>query len=103
MFHQCRSLQVGDALTEFTQEFGIPEQLTMDGAPEMVGRNTDFMKKVLKYKINYHITEPNRHRENRAESIIRKLKKKWYRVMVQKRVPKRLWDCGLQWVGEVMQ
>ena len=38
--------KVGEALRVFCQEFGVPECLTMDGAPDQVGRNSEFMKEV---------------------------------------------------------
>jgi hypothetical protein len=43
--------RVGDTLTEFSDDTGIPDTLTNDGAPEMVGPKTDFMKAVNRLKI----------------------------------------------------
>ena len=37
-------------LTEFSDDVGIPDSLTSDGAPEMVGPKTDFMKEVNRLK-----------------------------------------------------
>ena len=31
------------------------------------------------------------------------MRKKWFRVMLRKKVPHRLWDYGLKWVAEIMQ
>ena len=31
------------------------------------------------------------------------IQKCWFRVMLKKKVPKRLWDYGIKWVCEVMQ
>jgi hypothetical protein len=62
-----------EALRMFTKDFGIPRKLTVDGALENVGSNSEFMKK------------------------------KWFRVMAAKKVPKRLWDYGIVWVCEIMQ
>ena len=60
------------------------------------------MTNVRKYAIDHHITEPYRPNHNFAEGVIREIRKKWFRVMmVQKNVPQRLWDYGLQWVCDI--
>jgi hypothetical protein len=59
------------------------------------------MKNIRKYSINYHITEPYRPNHNFAEGVIREVRRKWFRVMVRKNVPQRLWDYGLQWVCDI--
>eukprot|EP00978_Attheya_sp_CCMP212_P008877 scaffold20848_cov68-Attheya_sp.AAC.1 len=53
-----------------------------------------------KYEIKYHVSAPRRPNENPAEGGIRELKKRWYRIMTKKNVPKRLWDFGFDWVCE---
>ena len=59
------------------------------------------MKNVRKYSIDFHITEPYRPNHNFAEGVIREVRKKWFRIMVRKNVPQRLWDYGLQWVCNI--
>lgn len=49
------------------------------------------------------MTEPQRYNQNRAEAVIREAKKKWYRICIRKKIPKRLWDYALRWVCEIMQ
>ncbi len=93
----------GDALKQFIADFGAMDEIVMDGAGKQVGKRTTMMKTVKKYDINYHITEPGRHNQNRAEGVIREIKKKWFRVMNKKEVPKRLWDYGIKWVSEIMR
>ena len=93
----------GQAFGEFIIDYGIPRQLMMDGASEQCKPNTEFMKKIKKYEIDYHLIEPERHNHNRAESVIRELKKKWFRVMSRRKVPKRLRVYGLRWVADIMQ
>ena len=95
--------QAGLALGEFINEFGMMKELVMDGAAEQIGKNTDMMKRIRKYDIIHHRTEPEQHNQNRAESAIRELKKKWFRVMVKHKVPKRLWDYGLHWCCDISQ
>ena len=91
----------GEGLRQFIHEYGRPEHLTFDGSREQCGRKTEFMKNVRKYSVDYHITEPDRPNHNFAEGVIREIRKKWFRVMVKRRVPKRLWDYGLRWVCEI--
>ena len=31
------------------------------------------------------------------------MRKKWFRVMLKKKIPHRLWDYGLKWVADIMQ
>jgi hypothetical protein len=92
----------GQALRQFIRDFGVPEQLTSDGASEQTGLKTDFMQNVKKYEIQHHVSEPRRPQQNRAESVIREVKRRWFRQMTKRRVPKRFWDYGIIWVCEVM-
>ena len=91
----------GDALRQFVHDYGRPEHLTTDGSREQCGKKTEFMRNVRKYTIDHIVTEPDRPNHNFAEGVIRELRKKWYRVMVKKNVPRRLWDYGLRWVCDI--
>ena len=91
---------IGQSLTTFSNDFGVPEHLTFDGATAQVGRNTLFMKTLRKYHCNFCISSPQRPNENPAEAGIRALKLRWYRLMHKREVPRRLWDFGLVWVAE---
>ena len=88
----------GNAQCQFINEYGWPEKLTFDGLQEQCGEKIDFMSNVRKYSIDYHVTEPYRPNHNFAEGVIREIRRKWFRVMVRKNVPQRLWDYGLQCV-----
>ena len=61
------------------------------------------MEQVQKHHIDYHVTEPERYNQSLVEGVIRDMRKKWFRAMTKKHVPKRLWDYGLRWVVEIMQ
>ena len=91
-----------DALKLFCQEFGVPEKLTFDGSKKQVCKGKTFMKEVHRQGIYYHISEPDLHNQNPVENLIREVRQKWYRTMVTKRVPRKLWDYGVSWVSEVM-
>ena len=94
--------KAGDALKIFCREFGIPENLTFDGSKEQNCKGTEFMKQCRRYNINHHTTEPDLHKQNPAEGVIHQVRRKWYRVMVRKQVPTRLWDYGMRWVTDIM-
>ena len=91
---------VGDTLTQFIGDFGVPAQLTFDGASVQSGPKTRFMDAIRRYEIKYHVSGPRRPNENPAEKSIHEIKKRWYRIMLKKKVPPRLWDYGFVWVCE---
>ena len=49
----------GLALRQFIRDYGVPEQLTSDGAAEQTGPKTEFMANVRKYGIEHHLSEPH--------------------------------------------
>lgn len=91
---------IGYSLRDFCHDFGIPEHLTFDGAQSQVGKKTLFMETIRINQIDHHISEPYNPNNNPVEGSIRELKKRWYRIMAKKDVPKRLWDYGLVWICE---
>jgi hypothetical protein len=94
---------VAKALTEFTDDVGIPDNLTSDGAPEIVGRHTEFTKEVNRMKIRMRRAEVGRSNQNyAAEREIGELKKRWRNRMLRQRVPKRLWDYGLVYEANIL-
>ena len=94
--------KAGDALRVFCQEYGAPEKLTIDGSREQTGKHTEFMKQIRKHNIHYHIIEPNSPNQNPCEHTIGELRRKWFRLMIRKRIPEKVWDYGMRWVAETM-
>ncbi|KAI2511683.1 Reverse transcriptase (RNA-dependent DNA polymerase) [Fragilaria crotonensis] len=92
---------VGDTLTQFIGDFGAPAHLTFDGASVQTGPRTRFMEAIHRYEIKYHVSGPCRPNENPAEQSTHKIKNRWCRIMLEKKVPPRLWDYGFAWVCEV--
>ena len=92
---------IGQSLIDFSHDFGVTEHLTFDGAMAQVGKGTLFMKSIKRFDIAHHVSSPRRPNENPAESTIRDIKKKWYRLKRCKKVPRRLWDFGLVWTCEI--
>ncbi len=73
-----RKSMAGQSLWQFIRDFGVPEQLTSDGASKQTGSKTEFMQNVRKYEIQHHVSEPHRPQQNRAESVIREVKRRWF-------------------------
>ena len=61
------------------------------------------MDQIRKNGIDFHVIEPERHNQNPAEGVIREIRRKWFRVMFYKKVPKKFWDYGMRWVCEIQQ
>ena len=94
--------KAGDALRVFCQEFGVPEELELDGSKEQTGKNSTFMKQVRLHDINYHIAEPDLHNQVPCEGVIRELRRRWYRTIIRQRAPQEVWDYGYRWISETM-
>ena len=55
----------------------------------------EFMKQLQQHNIDYNIIEAGLHHQKLAEGAIQELIRKWYIIMIQKRVPRKFWDYGL--------
>ena len=91
---------VSNTLNDFIHDYGAPDHMTFDGAAVQAGSKTEFMSTLRRNSIKYHISAPYSPNENPAEGAIRELKRRYYRVMQKKNVPKRLWDFCIKWVCE---
>ena len=56
----------GESLVEFSDDVGIPEDLTTDGATEFTGRHTKFVKEARRMQIRLHTRESGRKNQNHA-------------------------------------
>ena len=74
----------GDALNGFITDYGMTDEIIMDGAGEQTGKRSTFMEQVHKHHIDNHVTEPERYSQLRVKGVIRKIRKKWIRVMTKK-------------------
>ena len=103
VYPMAKRSQVGKTLTDMADDVGIPDNLTCDLAPELVGRHTEFMKEANRLKVRVRSSEAGRKNQNyAAESEIGTLKKRWRLRMNKKTVPKRLWDFGLVYESELL-
>ncbi|MGH3055829.1 MAG: hypothetical protein ACRDL7_12725, partial [Gaiellaceae bacterium] len=86
------------ALAEFIQDVGIPRELHTDNAKEeTLGRWRDVR---LNCQIKQSETEAYSPWQNRAERMIKEVKKAVIRLMSRTRTPKRLWDFCTVYVCE---
>ena len=92
-----------EALKRFIIEYGAPEEMITDGSPEQTGKNAKFQNTLRKYKIRSSVTNRYRPNQNPAESVIRELRKKWYRAIFRTNCPKTLWNFGLPHFAKLMQ
>jgi hypothetical protein len=78
----------GQALKTFAMELGVPEELTMDGSKEQTKPQTDFQKHCRRNNAKVTRTEPERPNLNPAEGVIREIRRRWFRNVMRKRVPR---------------
>ena len=94
---------VGQTLTLLTEDVGIPDTLVYDLAAVQEGSQTHFQKEVRRLKIKTKMAEKGHHQQNwAAEQEILGLKRRWKALMMEKDVPKRLWDYGIVYMAEIM-
>ena len=93
----------GQGMRELIADFRVMDRLVCGLSKEQTSKGTDFMKEVRKHGIDIHATNTDRHNQSKVEGVIREMCKKWFRVMLRKNIPHRLWDYRLKWVSEIMQ
>ena len=95
--------KVADTLMDFSDDVGIPSDLRADLAPELTGKRKPFQDEIRRLRVKLTFSEAERKNQNhRAELEIRELKRHWRRKMVQRQVPRRLWDYGLVYQANIM-
>ena len=93
----------GQVLRKLIADFGVTDRLFCDGSKDHTAKGTDFIKEVQKNGIDLHVTKPGRHNQSKVEGVIREMCKKWFGVMLRKKVLHILWYYGIKWVAEIMQ
>ena len=93
----------GSKLRAFVEDVGIPDVLMANVAGEQVGPGTEFQDVVRYNRIRMRWTEQGRSTQNSiAEREIGILRQRWQTRMVERRIPRRLWDYGLVYESEVL-
>jgi hypothetical protein len=103
IYPMARKKDAGQALKTFVLELGVPEELTVDGSKQQTMPGTEFMKCCRRNDIKAHRIEPERPNQNPAEGVIWEVRRRWFRTMIRKRVPRKLWDYGVRWTTQVIQ
>jgi hypothetical protein len=103
VYPMARKADAELALKSFIMEFEVPDELTIDGSKEQNSKGTEFMKNCRRNNIRVTRTEPERPNQNPAEGVIREVRRRWFRTMIRKWVPPKLWDYRICWTTQVMQ
>lgn len=74
-----------------------------DGSREQTGKNTQFQAILRKNQVRSTITQPHRPNQNPVETVIRQLRKRWYRAIFRTNCPRVLWNFGLPHFAKIMQ
>ena len=101
--HPIRSKsEAGDALLNFQEGIGNPRVLVVDGSKEQIGKKSSFYERARKSNTLLKLIEPYTPKQNRAEGMIGRLKRRWKMRMIKNNVPMRLWDYGFKFESEIM-
>src|SRR5687768_7147612 len=92
-------LQVHIALKQLAEDVRVPRHLHCNNAPEQT--EGKFNKLANELGIKTTLTEPYTPKQNRAESSVREVKKKMFRLMMETRSPIALWKHCLQYVCNI--
>ena len=79
------------------------DRLVFDGSKEQTSKGVYFMKELGKDGIDLHVANPDLHNQSKVEGVMKEMRKKWFRVMLRKKVPRRLGYYRLKWVAEIVQ
>ena len=95
--------EAGSKLRAFVEDVGVPDQLMADLAGEHVGSGTEFQDVVRHNRIQMRWSEQGRSTQNSlTEREIGILRKRWQSRMVERCIPRRLWDYGLVYESKVL-
>ena len=65
-------------LSNFINDFGTPDEMTMNGSKNQTGRNSNFNKLLKNHNIPSRIFEPDSPNNNPVERSIIKVRKLWH-------------------------
>ena len=94
---------VGASLKRFIVDYGAPEEMVTDGSKEQTSKNAQFQAILRQNKIRATVTNTYTPKQNPAETVIRELRKRWYRAVFKTNCPKCLWNYGLPHFAKLMQ
>ena len=74
-----------------------------DGSKEQTGSGAEFQSTLRKNNVAPSQTQAHRPNQNRTETVIRELRKKWNRSMFRSNCPRVLWTHGLSYFAKTIQ
>lgn len=89
-----------EALQCFVQDVGVPTGLHSDNAKSLTAGK--FRNVAVRENIKQTTIEVGRHNENRAELMIREIKKRVKRIMQRRNIPLRMWCFVMEYVANIM-
>ena len=92
-----------DTLKKFVADYGAPDLMITDGSKEQTAPGSKFQATLRRYKIPTQVSGPYRPNQNPAETVIRELRKRWYRTIFRTNCPRSLWNYGLPHIAKIMQ
>ena len=97
-----KQTEAGDSLMNFAHDVGAPAEIITDGAPLLIGKDSDFAKTARFLRSKLSSCEPGTQRQNNFEGETRLLKRRWKNRMATNNVPKRVWDYGLVYEAQIL-
>ena len=91
------------ALKSFIRDYGASDSMITDGSGEQTSKDKEFSKCLRKYNIKQIITPPHRPNLNPVETVIKELRKRWYRAIFRTNCPQALWNYGLPHIAKLIQ
>ena len=91
---------LGGTLDDFIFDLSVPGNLTFNDFQSQVGNNTKLSKNFRKYNVDHHVSAPLRSNEKLVEGAIREIGRRFYQVMQQMKVTKRVWEYLALWTCE---
>ena len=91
------------ALKHFIRDYGASDSMITDGSGEQTSKDKNFSKCLRKYNIRQIVTPPHRPNLNPVETVIRELRKRWYRAIFRTNCPRSIWNYGLPHFAKLMQ
>ena len=92
-----------DALKQFIREYGAPDSMITDGSKEQALKGSKFQATLRKNNVIGIVTQTYRPNQNPCETVIRELRKRWYRGIFRTNCPRALWNYGLPHFAKLMQ
>jgi hypothetical protein len=91
------NVDTAQTLKDFCQDVGLPEHIKSDQASELCNSNSEFLAVARKGHINLTYAELDHSNQMWKVNVeIRELKTIYHKIMVEKKVPKRLWSYGFR-------